>query len=155
MLFGKRIPSPRLVAWAGELPYRYSGQTLEPTPFEGALAELRARVEAATGEPFNHALCNLYRSEQDSMGFHSDAERELGPDPVIASVSLGASRRFVIVPKRRGPGLEPRTLVLSDGALLVMRGRCQAEFRHGVPRERRAVDPRINVTFRRLLEPPT
>src|SRR6185436_5833813 len=99
-LFGRRILQPRLIAWAGELPYRYSGQTLETRAFCPPLDVLRARVLARTGVRFNHALVNLYRDGRDMMGFHSDAEPELGRDPVLASVSFGATRRFLLRSKR-------------------------------------------------------
>jgi alkylated DNA repair dioxygenase AlkB len=147
VLFGKRILQPRLIAWAGELPYRYSGQTLEPRAFPPILKDLRTATNLATGLEFNHALVNRYRDGNDSMGFHSDDEQELGEHPVVASLSLGASRRFVIEKKR---GKERLALDVEHGSLLVMRGRCQAEFRHGVPKTRAAVGERINVTWRRI-----
>lgn len=145
VLFGKRILQPRLIAWAGDLPYRYSGQTLEPHAFSPALDELRRRVIESTGVPFNHALVNRYRDGNDSMGFHSDDEPELGEHPVVGSVSLGATRRFVIAKKR---GKDRESLDLEHGSLLVMRGHCQREFRHGLPKSKAVVEERINVTWR-------
>lgn len=149
VLFGRRILQPRLVAWAGDIDYRYSGQTLEPRPFGPALAELSTRVVNAVGVPFNHVLVNRYRSGQDSMGMHSDDEPELGPDPVVCSLSLGASRRFVLAPKR-GKG-ERIALTLSAGSLLVMGGACQRAYRHGIPKDAAAVGERVSLTFRRVL----
>lgn len=154
VLFGKRILQPRLIAWAGSVPYRYSGQTLparEPSP---TLAELMRRVERATGGNFNHVLVNRYRSGQDSMGFHSDDEPELGQDPLLASLSLGATRRFVIHAKRKSLGVVSRTLELRDGDLLVMGGAFQHELRHGVPKQPGVRAERVNLTFRRLLSAP-
>jgi alkylated DNA repair dioxygenase AlkB len=145
VLFGKRILQPRLIAWAGDIPYRYSGQTLEARAFPVALAELRQRVIQSTEVPFNHALVNRYRDGNDSMGFHSDDEPELGTHPVVASISLGATRRFVLEKKR---GKARHTLDLEHGSLLVMRGQCQAEFRHGLPKTKAALGERINVTWR-------
>jgi alkylated DNA repair dioxygenase AlkB len=153
-LFGRRILQPRLIAWGGELPYRYSGQTLEPVPMSPVIAELRDRVAEQTGVRANHALVNRYRDENDSMGFHSDDEPELGPDPVLASVSFGAPRRFVIQPKKKSRRSETQTLHLGHGDLCVMGGRFQSELRHGVPRERSATGERINVTFRLLVRRP-
>ncbi len=150
-LFGERFRQPRLIAWGGELPYRYSGQTLEPRPMTPVLLELRDRVALRSGVTANHALVNRYRDQNDRMGFHSDNEPELGPDPVLASVSFGAPRRFVIQPKKKSRRAERQTLWLGHGDLCVMGGRFQHELRHGVPREPTATDERINVTFRRLL----
>jgi alkylated DNA repair dioxygenase AlkB len=154
VLFGKRIVQPRLIAWAGEVPYRYSGQTLPVRSFPVPLAELRVRVEAASGAHFNHALANLYRDQNDAMGFHSDDEPELGDDPVLASLTLGATRRFVIHPKKKKSGAGSLTLTLGHGDLLVMGGAFQSEYRHGVPRERTPVGERINVTFRLISSDP-
>lgn len=151
-LIGKRMLQPRLIAWAGALPYRYSGQTLEPRAFPPALAALRDIVSGHCLVPFNHALVNRYRDGNDSMGLHADAEPELGPDPVIASLSLGASRRFVIRHKKQRE--DRRDLELCHGSLLVMGGTMQHHYRHGLPRTARAVGQRVNVTFRRLLRAP-
>ncbi|GMV14636.1 MAG: alpha-ketoglutarate-dependent dioxygenase AlkB [Sorangiineae bacterium PRO1] len=154
VLFGKRVVQPRLIAWAGSVPYRYSGQTLparEPSP---TLAELMERVERATCGDFNHVLVNRYRHGQDSMGFHSDDEPELGEDPLLASLSLGATRRFVIHPKKKSLGIASRTLELRDGDLLVMGGAFQHELRHGVPKQPGVSAERVNLTFRRLITSP-
>lgn len=152
VLWGRRMLQPRLIAWAGSVPYRYSGQTLEPREFRAGLGELLARVDAFTGIAFNHALVNRYRDGRDSMGFHADDEPELGENPVLAAVSLGAARRFVIASRRKPKAT--RTLILEHGSLLVMGGAMQHHYRHGVPKEPAVVGERINVTFRRLLRPP-
>jgi alkylated DNA repair dioxygenase AlkB len=144
------IPHPRLTAWFGDRPYTYSGVTVQPNAWTPELLAVRAEVEAATGERFDSLLANLYRSGDDSVGFHADAEPELGPEPVIASVSLGATRRFVM---RRRRGRAPEVaLDLGHGSLLVMGGTTQQRWRHGVPRQPGA-GPRINLTFRRLIAP--
>ena len=152
-LFGRRVLQPRLIAWAGELAYRYSGQTLEIRSFTPVLEELRERIVRRTGVRFNHALVNRYRDERDMMGFHSDAEPELGRDPTVASASFGATRRFVLRSKRNS---EKRAIeyALGHGSLLVMSGSLQHHYRHAVPRESRRVGERINVTFRLLRSPP-
>lgn len=152
-LFGKRIVQPRLIAWAGTLPYRYSGQTLEPREFPPALVALFDAVSQRCKLEFNHALVNRYRDGNDSMGLHSDAELELGPNPVVASLSLGATRRFVIRHKRDRE--DRRDLELVHGSLLVMGGTTQHHYRHGLPRTGHPVGQRINVTLRRLLRAPT
>jgi alkylated DNA repair dioxygenase AlkB len=150
-VFGREVLQPRLVAWVGDRDavYTYSGTRHEPLPWSAALARLRDRVIDATGERFNSVLCNLYRNGQDAMGMHADAEPELGPDPVIASLSLGAARRFMIR-HRRGADRGKLDLKLGGGALLVMRGETQRHFRHGIPREPAVQEPRLNLTFRRV-----
>ena len=100
VLYGKRIMQPRLVGWAGDVAYRYSGQTLEPRPFTDTIAALTARVNEFAGAYFNHVLLNRYRDGRDNMGLHADNEPELGPDPVVATLSLGATRRLTLVPRR-------------------------------------------------------
>jgi alkylated DNA repair dioxygenase AlkB len=147
VLYGRRIMQPRLIAWCGELPYRYSGQTLEPRPPTAAVAGLLARVGARAGAAFNHVLANRYRDGRDSMGLHADDEPELGADPVVATLSLGTTRRFVIVPRRPRDG-QRRSLELGAGSLLVMGGAFQRHFRHGLPRDPRVTSERISLTFR-------
>jgi alkylated DNA repair dioxygenase AlkB len=153
VLFGRRILQPRLIAWAGELGYRYSGQTLEPRAFTPAAQRLLARVRTQTGVLFNHVLVNRYRSGEDSMGLHADDEPELGPDPVVAIVSLGTARRLVIKPRRKADRAR-HDLELGHGALVVMGGTCQRHYVHGVPRQAGVRGERISLTFRRLLRAP-
>lgn len=154
----REIPMPRLVAWYGDAGavYRYSGTVNVPLPWTPRLDAIRARLEAdpalaaLAGEAlrWNSVLANHYRGGQDSMGLHADDERELGPAPVIASVSFGAARGFVLRP-RRGDGPSAR-VELDSGSLLLMYGDCQRALRHGVPKTKRAVGPRVNLTFRRI-----
>jgi alkylated DNA repair dioxygenase AlkB len=149
VLYGKRIMQPRLVGWAGEVAYRYSGQTLEPRAFTDTVRALTDRVNAFAATRFNHVLLNRYRDGRDNMGMHADDEPELGPDPVVATLSLGATRRMTLVPRRPRDG-ERRSLELPDGSLLIMRGACQRRFRHGIPREPRVTDERVSLTFRQI-----
>ena len=150
VIFGRRVSQPRLIAWAGSLPYRYSGLVLEPRPAPPPINHAAAAVSEAAGVSFNHLLANRYRDGTDSMGLHADAEPELGPDPAVATLSLGASRRFVLKARRGG---ERRVLELGDGSLLLMGGTCQRHWVHGVPRTATAGE-RISLTFRMLLRPP-
>lgn len=147
---GRRIPSPRLSAWYGVdgARYTYSGQTYDPLPLFPLLEEVRRAVEKAAGTAFNSVLLNGYRDGSDSMGWHSDAERELGSQPVIASLSLGATRRFRM--RHRSAGVDPVQLDLPHGSLLVMDGDTQTHWRHAVPKTRRQVGLRLNLTFRRI-----
>jgi len=144
-LFGRTVPTPRLTAWTGDVAYRYSGISNEPQPWTPTLAALRDRLVAELGSPFNSCLANLYRDGTDSMGEHSDDEPELGPRPTIASVSLGARRRFVL--RHRATG-QRWSYDLGAGDLLVMRAESQSDYRHAVPKTRRPVGPRMNLTFR-------
>jgi alkylated DNA repair dioxygenase AlkB len=154
VLFGRSIMQPRLIAWAGEIGYRYSGQTLEPRPFTPALAGVLERVRARAGARFNHVLVNRYRDGRDSIGFHADDEAELGPNPVVATVSLGTVRAFVVKPRRKADG-QGHVLELSHGSLVVMSGACQRHYVHGVPRQPSVRDERISLTFRTILSEPS
>ncbi len=153
VLFGRRLLQPRLIAWAGDLGYRYSGQTLEPHPFTPAVQTLLAGVRTRVDPRFNHVLVNRYRSGDDSMGFHADDEPELGPDPVVAIVSLGAPRRLVVKPRQPRDGGR-RDLDLGHGDLLVMGGTCQRHYVHGIPRQAGVQRERISLTFRTLFRSP-
>jgi alkylated DNA repair dioxygenase AlkB len=152
VLFGRRILQPRLIAWAGDVEYRYSGQTLERRGASPTLRDVQQRVVARVGVPFNHVLVNRYRDGADSMGMHADDEPELGEDPVVASVSLGATRRFVLAPRR---GKAPRLgYLLEHGSLLVMGRTCQAHYRHGIPKAPAVHGERISLTFRYVRSAP-
>ena len=149
-VYGKPYLQPRLSAWYGDLGYRYSGIELQPLPMPPLLLDIKARVERATGHGFNSVLLNYYRNGQDRMGMHSDDERELGPRPVIASLSLGETRRMLFRHRRR-KDLETLRLDLSCGSLLLMSGETQSHWRHGINAEKRATGARINLTFRQIL----
>jgi alkylated DNA repair dioxygenase AlkB len=150
-LFGREIDSPRLSSWIGDADavYTYSRTRFEPRPWTAGLAELRAAISGLCGEAYNSVLCNLYRNGRDTMGWHSDSEPELGPAPVIASLSFGATRRFRLRHKRE-PGRQLE-LALVAGSVLRMAGATQANYRHALPRAADVSDARINLTFRRIL----
>lgn len=152
VLWGKEHMQPRLSAWHGDAGsrYAYSGVVLAPQPWTGTLRRIKDDIENATGHRFNSVLLNLYRNEHDSVGWHSDAERELGPMPVIASLSLGATRSFRLRHKN-SKDMRPCALDLTDGSLLLMAGKTQACWQHAVPKERAACGCRINLTFRTIL----
>lgn len=147
---GRVLPIPRLQAWYGDpgTGYGYSGIRLEPLPWTPELQQIRERLAELCRIDFNSVLCNLYRNGQDSVSWHADNEAELGINPVIASVSLGATRRFQLKP-RRGAG-DTLNLDLPHNSLLIMGGVLQHHWIHQVPKTRQPVGPRINLTFRRI-----
>jgi alkylated DNA repair dioxygenase AlkB len=152
LIFGRRVALPRLTAWYGDAGtrYSYSGITMAPTAWTPLLGALKARAEAHAGAAFNSALLNYYRDGRDSVGWHADAEPELGRNPVIASLSLGATRRFEF--RRRSPAPpESQSIVLEHGSCLVMAGAVQHLWHHRLPRAARVTAPRINITFRRIV----
>ncbi len=150
-IFGRELPAPRMSCWIGDpgAVYTYSRVRFDPRPWPRVLGPLRARVGAVAGESFNCVLANRYADGGDSMGWHADDEPELGSQPVIASLSLGATRRFVL--RRRG-GAARHELALHHGSLLVMRGDTQANWQHALPRTAKPVGLRINLTFRRIVK---
>ncbi|KRW62272.1 alpha-ketoglutarate-dependent dioxygenase AlkB family protein [Pseudomonas sp. TTU2014-080ASC] len=152
-LFGKEHPTPRLVAWHGDegASYRYSGHTHQPMPWTSVLEAMRERLQATINHPLNSVLLNLYRDGRDSMGWHSDDEPELGTQPVIASVSLGASRRLDL--RRKGQKRIEHSVQLEHGSLLVMRGPTQHHWQHQVAKTQRCNTPRLNLTFRLINSP--
>lgn len=151
--FGKLVPEPRLSAWFGEHDYTYSGRTVKAAPFTPTLAKLLPSVEAVSSATFNSVLVNRYRSGKDSMGFHSDDEPELGPRPVIASLSFGVARRFILERKKGQCASNSRYVVeLGHGDLFVMGAGCQNLYRHAVPKQANIDGERINLTFRRIVE---
>ncbi len=147
-LYGREHASPRLSCWIGDpdAAYTYSRTRFEPRPWTPALAALRPRIEQACGARFNSVLANLYRDGADGMGWHADDEPELGTEPVIASLSLGAVRGFAFrdLAERR----QRLKLALPHGSLLLMAGRTQALYQHAIPKSARALPPRLNLTFR-------
>lgn len=147
-LFGKQHPIPRMQVWIGdaEAIYRYSRTVFDPKPWHGALRALQSQLQQALDSPFNSVLANLYRDGQDCMHWHADDEAELGDTPCIASISLGATRDFLLRPRGRQRGSIKVTL--GHGDLLVMRGTMQRYWQHSLPRRRGVTSPRINLTFR-------
>ena len=148
VVYGKRHLQPRLTAWYGDARYTYSGLTLDPLPMTPLLAQLHAAVETVTGHRFNSVLLNYYRNGSDSMGMHSDDEPELGPQPVIASLSFGAVRTFIL---RHRFNKRTVKIDLSDGSLLLMSGSLQTYWMHGINKTTRAILPRVNLTFRYIV----
>jgi len=151
-LFGKTIVSPRLSAWYGnrDAVYRYSGIENIPLPWFEELLEIRGLVEDYTRNSYNSVLLNLYRDGKDSMGRHCDDESDLGANPEIASVSLGATRRFILHPGSNNKHGSIK-LNLAHGSLLIMSGNSQSDWKHSIPKTRKPVRPWINLTFRSIV----
>ena len=150
-LFGREVDSPRLSCWIGDADavYTYSRVRFEPQPWTPTLRELRNRLEETCAQRYNSVLCNLYRDGNDAMGWHSDSEAELGPAPSIASLSFGATRRFRL--RHRSDKQLRLEIELASGTLLLMAGATQRNYRHDLPRSKALREPRINLTFRRIL----
>jgi alkylated DNA repair dioxygenase AlkB len=146
-MYGKKINFPRLTAWYGEndKPYSFSGITLRPHPWNKTLMEIKNRIEPKAKVNFNSVLLNLYRDGNDSISWHTDAEKELGKNPVIGSVNFGATRNFQM---RHFETKEKIEIELTHGSLLIMQGELQHFWQHQVPKTSRKVDERINLTFR-------
>jgi alkylated DNA repair dioxygenase AlkB len=151
-MFGRRSPLPRLTAWYGDpaAVYSYSGILNEPLPWSPLLRQLKEDVETCTGGTFNAVLANRYVEGTQYMSWHADDEAALGKEPWVASVSLGATRRFLLKNRRDQRRIE---LALPHGSLLLMAGRLQEEWLHALPRTRKPVGLRINLTFR-YVHPP-
>ena len=150
-LFGRRVPLPRLTAWYGDPGhvYTYSGIRMEPRPWTPLLREIRDRTAAIAGAKFNTGLLNRYRNGRDSVAWHADDEPELGENPVIGSVSLGADRAFHL--RRKVQRDMVIKTVLRHGDVLVMSGATQRFWVHQVPKTGKPVEERVNITFRRIV----
>ena len=165
-IFGKKVLEPRLTAWYGDQGkvYTYSGKTQIPLPWNEPLLSIKRRVEQLTTpsvfltkttentfkpQYFNTVLLNFYRNGNDSMGFHSDDEKELGLNPTIASIYFGESRRFIF--RRKDDKNEKFELLLTHGSVLIMSGEMQHYWQHAIPKEPKKTKPRINLTFRWIL----
>lgn len=153
LVWGKRHLQPRLTAWYGDpgKSYNYSGTVMYPMPWTNLLLSLKRELEQLVDEPFNSVLLNLYRNQDDRMGFHSDNEPSLGPDPTIASLSFGATRTLIFKHKRRKE-FPTKSLKLSSGSLLLMKGCTQRNWNHGINKETAPCGPRVNLTFRNILK---
>jgi alkylated DNA repair dioxygenase AlkB len=149
VVWGKTIPLPRLIAWYGDngANYTYSGIDHAPLPWTETLLDIKNRVEKFAGTSLNSVLLNYYRHHRDSMGLHSDDEPELGRRPIIASLSLGEERTFILKHKTRRD-LKSVRLELASGSLLLMKGDTQHCWKHGIEKEKRPCGPRVNLTFR-------
>ena len=150
-VFGKSYKQPRLTALYGDTnqTYSYSNITMHPEPFTQNLKEIKTKVETFSNENFNTLLINLYRDGSDSNGWHADNEKELGKNPIIASVSFGEERPFHF--KHRTIKTERHKLVLAHGSLLLMKGEMQHYWLHQIAKTKRNIEPRINLTFRKLV----
>jgi alkylated DNA repair dioxygenase AlkB len=146
-MYGKQVNFPRLTAWYGDndKPYSFSGITLEPKTWNSELMEIKQKIEPLSNVVFNSVLLNRYRSGNDSISWHTDAEKELGLNPVIASVNFGATRKFQL---RHIHTKEKLEIELTHGSLLVMKGQLQHYWQHQVPKNSKVVGERINLTFR-------
>lgn len=149
-MFGKQVLTPRLSAWYGNegASYTYSGLTLQPNNWTDELLSIKQKIETISGATFNSVLLNFYRHGQDSMGWHADDEPELGKMPTIASLSLGAERRFLLRAKNNHH--QKHEIPLHNGSLLVMSGNTQHYWQHAIPKTSRPTKPRINLTFRQI-----
>ncbi|WP_072865649.1 alpha-ketoglutarate-dependent dioxygenase AlkB family protein [Arenibacter palladensis] len=147
-VFGKTYPQPRLTGLFGEnsKPYSYSNITMHPHAFTAELLELRNKLQMEIGVPFTSCLLNLYRNGQDSNGWHSDDEKALGKNPIIASISLGQERYFHLKHKLK-KDLKQK-LLLEHGSLLLMKGETQHCWYHQIPKTAKTIQERINITFR-------
>ena len=146
-MYGRQINFPRLTAWYGDndKPYSFSGITLQPHPWTEEILEIKRKIEPVAKTEFNSVLLNLYRDGSDSISWHTDAEKELGRNPIIASVNFGASRRFQLRHMKTKKKVE---IELTHGSLLIMKGELQHYWQHQVPKTKKPVGERINLTFR-------
>ncbi|MCK5894317.1 MAG: alpha-ketoglutarate-dependent dioxygenase AlkB [Endozoicomonadaceae bacterium] len=152
-LFGRIVPLPRLQAWYGDAGarYCYSGISLEPVHWLPILQTVKIWVEEATCAKFNSVLINLYPTGQHSNGWHADDEASLGSDPLIASLSLGATRRFQLRHKNN-KSLPVQSLNLMSGSLFFMGAGIQQAWQHQIPKTKKKVSPRISLTFRNVID---
>lgn len=150
-IFGKKILQPRLTSLYGNegKSYGYSNIVMQPNPFNKTLAFIKDEIENTIKEHFTTVLLNLYRNEKDSNGWHADNEKELGRDPIIASLSLGEERVFQI--KHNTNKEAKRSIILQNGSLLVMKNGAQIHYKHQIPKASKPKKPRINLTFRKIL----
>jgi alkylated DNA repair dioxygenase AlkB len=146
-MYGKQVLFPRLTSWYGDndKPYSFSGITLNPHPWSEELLLIKSKIEPISETIFNSVLLNLYRDGNDSISWHTDAEKELGKNPIIASVNFGAERKFQIKHNHTG---ESHDIFLKHGSLLIMRGELQHFWKHQVPKQKAITKPRVNLTFR-------
>jgi alkylated DNA repair dioxygenase AlkB len=150
VMFGKSIVMSRKVAWYGNktFSYEYSGSTKHASIWTKPLAELKEKVEELSGVTYNSCLLNLYHDGEEGMGWHSDDEDTLGPNNTIASLSLGAERKFSFKHKTTKQTV---SIILENGSLLVMKEDTQAHWLHSLPKSVKIKTPRINLTFRTII----
>lgn len=150
-MFGKTLNQPRLTAYYGQDHpyYAYSNLKLQPIPFTPILLSIKNKIQVLIGHHFNGVLLNYYRNGDDSMGWHADDEKELGMNPVIASLSFGTSRNFQLQ-HSIDKSISKATIVLNDASLLIMKGETQHFWKHQIPKQKNK-GPRINLTFRQII----
>ena len=148
--YGKQSLVPRLESWHGDkgMSYKYSGIKMDAKPWTKNLLKIKQSIEPLAGISFNSVLNNYYRDGKDRVAWHSDDEKELGKNPVIASVSLGADRKFKLRHKKYKLNHLKHEVILQNGSLLLMKGTTQHNWLHEIPRTARPIGPRINLTFR-------
>jgi alkylated DNA repair dioxygenase AlkB len=151
VIFGKKIFTKRKVAWYGEKPfeYTYSNTTKHALLWTKELLELKELIEKETGETFNSCLLNLYHTGDEGMAWHSDGEKDLKKDGAIGSLSFGAERKFAFKHKQT---MEKVELILEHGSLLIMKDKTQTHWLHRLPPTKRVSTPRVNLTFRTIVE---
>ena len=150
-MFGKKVMQPRLTAWYGDpgRSYRYSGIEMQPLAWIAPLVKIKSKVEEVLGHDFNSVLLNLYRDGKDSMGWHRDNEPELGDHPIIASVSLGEPRRFLM--RLYSDHNVKQEVLLENSSLLIMKGETLTHWEHSIPKSKKVTASRINLTFRKIV----
>jgi len=148
--YGKESLVPRLEAWYGDhgKSYAYSGIQMNPKPWTKELVEIKEAIEKEASVPFNSVLINYYRDGKDRVAWHSDDEKELGQNPIIGSVSLGAERKFKLRHKKYKENGLKTEIMLQHGSFLLMKGPTQHHWMHEIPRTAKPIGPRINLTFR-------
>ncbi|RMB55775.1 alkylated DNA repair dioxygenase AlkB [Sphingomonas sp. PP-CE-3A-406] len=153
VVWGKRHLQPRLTAWYGDpgRSYTYSGTVMFPMPWTNLLLSIKRELESIVDARFNSVLLNLYRDNNDSMGFHSDNEPSLGKEPTIASLSYGATRTLLFKHKKK-VDLPVKAISLTSGSMMLMQGPTQSFWKHGINKESKRCDSRINLTFRNILK---
>ncbi|WP_158990310.1 alpha-ketoglutarate-dependent dioxygenase AlkB [Mucilaginibacter sp. L196] len=150
IIFGRHIITKRKVAWYGDdgYSYKYSGTTKQALSWTPELLELKKLTEQLTGESFNSCLLNLYHDGNEGMAWHSDDEKSLGKDSAIASLSFGAERKFSL---KHRVTKESHSVLLENGSLLIMKGATQTNWLHSLPKSKKIILPRVNLTFRRMM----
>ncbi len=151
IVFGKHRIMNRLTAWVGDEPfvYGYSKIQRKADAWSTSMLEIKRKVEGLTKQTFNSCLLNYYPSGEDGMGWHADNEKELGENPIIASLSLGAKRKFSL---KHNETKEKLNLLLENGSLLLMSGEIQHYWKHSLPKTKRVQSPRLNLTFRTIVK---
>lgn len=149
-MYGKEHLLPRISAWYGDTgkSYKYSGILLHPKPWTPALLWIKQHLQTISDQPYNSVLLNWYRSGQDYISWHTDAEKELGENPTIASINFGESRRFLL--RRNDDHNDKIEIILNHGDLLIMQGALQHHWQHSVPKQAKVSHGRLNMTFRSI-----